>query len=150
MFELFRQMEELGFRSKDVDSLGDSAEDFDDVQDDLIEALLDATERALEDMAGLANSPKYVYLFIYLGFLRHFQHCTGHIMTGSWKGRGNQYIQFVRVLYCKLLTNGKKLPAFPLRPCLEPNSCLRGGRRECYRSATVAQQNMFRINFNKL
>ena len=55
----------LGFRSKDVDSLGDSAEDFDDVQDDLIEALLDATERALEDMAGLANSPKYVYLFIW-------------------------------------------------------------------------------------
>ena len=42
-----------------------------------------------------------------------FQHCTGHITTGSWKGRGNQYIQFVRVLYCKLLTNGKQLPAVP-------------------------------------
>ena len=35
-------------------------------------------------------------------------------MTGSWKGRGNQYTQFVRVLYCKLPTNGKQLPAFPL------------------------------------
>ena len=33
---------------------------------------------------------------------------------GSWKGRGSQYIQFVRVLYCKLPTNGKQLPAFPL------------------------------------
>ena len=33
---------------------------------------------------------------------------------GSWKGRGNQYIQFVRVLYCKQPTNGKQLPAFPL------------------------------------
>ena len=54
-----------------------------------------------------------LYLFIYLGFLHHFKHCTGHIMTGSWKGRGNQYIQFVRVLYCKLPTNGKQLPAFP-------------------------------------
>ena len=32
---------------------------------------------------------------------------------GSWKGRGNQYIEFVRVLYCKLPTNGKQLPAFP-------------------------------------
>ena len=54
-------------------------------------------------------------LFIYLfGFLHRFQHCTGHIMTGSWKGRGNHYIQFVRVLYCKLPTNGKQLPAFPL------------------------------------
>ena len=39
-------------------------------------------------------------------------------MTGSWKGRGNQYIQFVRVLYCKLPTNGKQLPAFPLEAVL--------------------------------
>ena len=53
----------------------------------------------------------YFYLF---GVLRRFQHCTGHITTGNWKGRGNQYIQFVRVLYCKLPTNSKQLPAFPL------------------------------------
>ena len=61
----------------------------------------------------------YIYLF---GFLLHFQHCTDHITTGSWKGRGNQYIQFIRVLYCKLLTNGKQLPAFPLEavPGTEP------------------------------
>ena len=41
---------------------------------------------------------------------------------GSWKGRGNQYIQFVRVLYFKLPTNGKQLPAFPLEavPGIEP------------------------------
>ena len=54
--------------------------------------------------------------------LRRFQHCTDHIMTGSWKGRGNQYIQFVRALYCKLPTNGKQLPAFPLEsvPGTEP------------------------------
>ena len=41
---------------------------------------------------------------------------------GSWKGRGNQYIQFVRVLYCKLPTNGKQLPAFPLEavPGIKP------------------------------
>ena len=56
-----------------------------------------------------------VSLFIYLfGVLRRFQHCTGHITMGSWKGRGNQYIQLVKVLYCKLLTNGKQLPALPL------------------------------------
>ena len=56
------------------------------------------------------------FLFIYLfGVLCHFQHCTGHITTGSWKGRGNQYIQFARVVYCKLPTNGKQLPAFPLK-----------------------------------
>ena len=41
---------------------------------------------------------------------------------GSWKGRGNQYIQFIRVLYCKLPTNGKQLPDFPLEavPGTEP------------------------------
>ena len=50
-----------------------------------------------------------VYLFI-----SGFQHCTGHITVGSWKGRGKQYTEFARVLYCKLLTNGKQLPAFPL------------------------------------
>ena len=33
---------------------------------------------------------------------------------GSWKGRGNQYIELVKVLYCKLPTNGKQLPAFLL------------------------------------
>ena len=56
-----------------------------------------------------------IYLF---GVLHRFQHCTGHIATGSWKGRGNQYIQSVRVLYCKLPTNGKQLPAFPLEAVL--------------------------------
>ena len=60
--------------------------------------------------------PYINHVFIYLfGVLRRFQHCTGHITTGSWNGRGNQYIQFVRVLYCKLPTNGKQLPAFPLQ-----------------------------------
>ena len=60
-----------------------------------------------------------IYLF---GVLRRFQHSTGHITSGSWKGRGNQYIQFVRVLYYKLPTNGKQLPAFPLEamPGIEP------------------------------
>ena len=45
-------------------------------------------------------------------------------MMGSCKGRGNQYIQFVRVLYCKLPTNGKQLPAFPLEamPEIEPRT----------------------------
>ena len=64
-----------------------------------------------------------IFLCVYsFRVLRRFQHCTGHITMGSWKGRGNQYIQFVRVLYCKLLTNGKQLPAFPLEamPGIEP------------------------------
>ena len=56
-----------------------------------------------------------VVIFIYLfGVLHHFQHCSGHIR----KGRGNQYIQLVKVLYCKEPTNGKQVPAFPLEAVL--------------------------------
>ena len=42
----------------------------------------------------------------------------------SLEGRGNQYIQLGKVLYCKLLTNGKQRPAFPLEagPGTEPLS----------------------------
>ena len=86
-----------------------------------------------------------IFLFIYLfGVLHRFQHCTGHMTTGSWKGRGNQYIQFVRVLYCKLPTNGKQLPAFPLQAVtgIEP----RPQRWEaCYHSASVAPLYFFKF-----
>ena len=51
-------------------------------------------------------------------FIWGFQHCTGHITTGSLKDRGNQYIEFVRDLYCTLPTNSKQLPAFPLEAVL--------------------------------
>ena len=36
-------------------------------------------------------------------------------MMGSSMGTGNQYIQLVKVLCCKLPTSGKQLPAFHLR-----------------------------------
>ena len=68
-----------------------------------------------------------VRLFCLFGVLRHFQHCAGHITTGSWKGRGNQYIEFARVVYCKLPTNSKQLPAFPLEPVRGSNPGLKGG-----------------------
>ena len=55
-----------------------------------------------------------LYTVIYLfGVLPSFQHSTGHITTGSFVGKGNQYIQLVKVLYCKLPTIGKQLPTFP-------------------------------------
>ena len=70
----------------------------------------------INTQCGYCVAVSFNLYFLYLfGVLRRFQHCTGHITTGSWKGRGNQYIQFVRVLYCKLPTNGKQLPAFPLQ-----------------------------------
>ena len=66
----------------------------------------------------------FIHLFI---VLRHIQHCSWHITTGSWEGRGNQSIELVKVLYCKLPTNSKQLPAFPLEDGLgsEPRSLWR-------------------------
>ena len=41
--------------------------------------------------------------------------CTGHITKSSFMGKGNHYIQLVKVLYCKLPTIRKKLQSFPHR-----------------------------------
>ena len=64
-----------------------------------------------ETLKHIANI--FIYLFYLFGVLRHFQHYTGHITTGSFVGRGNQYIQLAKVLYCKLSTISRELPAFP-------------------------------------
>ena len=79
------------------------------------------------------------------GALCCFQHCTGHIMKGSWKGRENQYILFVRVLYCKLLTNGQQLPAFPLEavPGTEPRP--QRWEARVLHSATVPSHNLLKM-----
>ena len=55
----------------------------------------------------LLTCRKYLFILFIWGF-------TSLSTLGSWEGRGNQYIQLVKVLYCKLPTNGKQLPAFPL------------------------------------
>ena len=54
----------------------------------------------------------FTSLFLFL--TSRSTHCIGYIKTGSFMGRGNQYIQLVKVLYCKLSTNSKQLPAFLL------------------------------------
>ena len=64
---------------------------------------------------------QFIYLF---DVLHRFQHCADNITTGRSEGRGNQYIQLLKVLYCKLPTNSKQLAAFPLefRPGSESQS----------------------------
>ena len=70
------------------------------------------------------NLATRVSLFIYLGFYIAFN--TVQVISRWVVGRAEEtmYIQFVRVLYCKLPTNGKQLPAFPLEavPGTEPRS----------------------------
>ena len=57
-----------------------------------------------------------LHFFIYVVFYimpRIF--CIFYIVTCSSEGRGNQNIQLINILYCKLPTNSKQLPAFPLQ-----------------------------------
>ena len=51
--------------------------------------------------------------FVFATVTGFFGLFTGHIMTGSFMGRRNLYIQLVKVLYCKLPSVGKQLPTFP-------------------------------------
>ena len=72
------------------------------------------------------NVAYFIYLFGF--FYVAFNTVQVNITTGSWKGRGNQYIQLVKVLYWKLPTNGKQQPAFPLE--VEPGFELRSQKCE--------------------
>ena len=74
-----------------------------------------------------------LYLF---GVLCPFQHCTVHITTGSWKGRGTYSSSEYCTVNCQLTASNYQLSH--LRPCQELNPGLRGWRRECHHSATVA------------
>ena len=62
---------------------------------------------------GDLDSVPTLYLFIYLGFYVAFNTVQVISRRVVGRGRGNQYIEFAKVLYCKLPTNGKQLPAFP-------------------------------------
>ena len=75
--------------------------------------------------------PQNLFILFYLGFYVAFN--TVQVISQRVVGRAEEistYIQFVRVLYCKLPTNGKQLPAFPLEAVSrETNPGLRGGRQ---------------------
>ena len=64
-----------------------------------------------------SRTNEHIYLF---EVLHRFQHCSGHIMMGSFMGRGNQCIKLDKDLYCKLptisdLSKGKKLTFLYIR-----------------------------------
>ena len=43
-----------------------------------------------------------------VSILCHIWYLIGFIVRDNWKGRGNQYIQLNKLLYCKLQTSGKQ------------------------------------------
>ena len=54
----------------------------------------------------------------------------------NFMGRGNQYIQLCKVLYCKLPTMGKQLLLSHITSGFEPSTSVVGGK--CVTIATVA------------
>ena len=85
-----------------------------------------------------------IYLVIWV-FTSLSTHCTGHITTGSFMGRGTSTYSWSRfcTVNCQPMASIYQLSH--LRSGWESNSDLRGGRRECYHSATVAPLSALRL-----
>ena len=75
------------------------------------------------------------YLF---GVLRRFQHCTGHITTGSWKAEETSTYSSLGFCTVNCRPTASNYQLSHLRPCRGSIPGLRCRRRECYHSATVA------------
>ena len=66
-------------------------------------------------------------------------------MIGSLMGRGSQYTQLVKVLYCKLPTIGKELPTFPHRV-----RGLQGEQRSAHKNSKMQfLENNYAVWFHK-
>ena len=76
--------------------------------------------------------------FIYLGFYVAFN--TVQVISRWVVGRAEETSTYSSsgfcIVNCRPMTSNYQLSH--LRPCREPNPSLRGGRRECYHSATLA------------
>ena len=87
-----------------------------------------------------------IYIFTYLGFYVAFN--TVQVIS-RWAVRmaeetsTHSWSRFCTLNYRPTVSN-YQLPH--LRPCREPNPGLRGRRQECYHSATVAPQNLYRTS----
>ena len=78
-------------------------------------------------------------LFIYLfGVLRHFQHCTGHITRVVGRAEETSIYSLLGFCTVNCRPTASNYQLSHLRPCWGSNPGLRGGRRECYHSATMA------------
>ena len=79
-----------------------------------------------------------VRLFIYLGFYVSFN--TVQVISRRVVGKAEETsiysLSGLCTVNCRPTASNYQLSH--LRPCQEPNPGLRGGRRECYHSATVA------------
>ena len=93
-----------------------------------------------------------VDLCIYLGFYVAFN--TVQVISRRAVGRAEETSTYSLSGFCTVnsLPTASNYQLSHLRPCREPNPGLRGGKRECYHSATVAPYTksklVFCIQFN--
>ena len=80
----------------------------------------------------------WIYLFIYLGFYVAFN--TVQVISQRVVGRAEETSTYSSSGFCTVncRPTASNYQLSHLRPCRELNPSLRGGRRECYHSATVA------------
>ena len=78
------------------------------------------------------------YIFIYLGF--YFTFNTVQVISQRVVGRAEETSTYSLSGFCtvKCRPTASNYQLSHLRLCREPNPGLRGGRRECYHSATMA------------
>ena len=83
---------------------------------------------------------RLAYLFIYLGFYVAFN--TVQVISRRVVGRAEETSTYSSLGFCTVNCRpaASNYQLSHLRPCRESNPGLRGGRRECYHSATVAPQ----------
>ena len=87
------------------------------------------------------QSVKFIYLFIYLGFYVAFN--TVQVISRWVVGRAEKTSTYSSLGFCTVncRPTASNYQLSHLRLCQESNPGLRGGRRECYHTATVAPQN---------
>ena len=86
------------------------------------------------------------YLFIYLGFYVAFN--TVQVISRRVVGRAEETSTYSSSGFCTVncRPTASNYQLSHLRPCRESNPGLRGGRRECYHSATVAPSGTFEFS----
>ena len=71
---------------------------------EILIALTDSIHFLLNYAISMESIRQLIFIWVLTSLSTY---SLGHITMGSFVGRGNQYIQLVKVLYCKLPANGK-------------------------------------------
>ena len=100
--------------------------------------ILPILDQRVEPTSVLSLLPLRERVFIYLGFYVAFN--TVQVISRWVVGRAEETSTYSSLGFCTVNCRpmASNYQLSQLRPCRESNPSLRGGRRECYHSATVA------------